>query len=138
MHNCNGAGCIRFMKKGHVFRWGNNQERAFSEAKEILRKIQIPVLSNDDVHKPLILTCDDSSYGVGAVLAHQIEDGKQPIAFHSRTMTPAERNYSLVENEVLAICCVRKFHKYLWGRHFKIYMDLLLPLLPALVNSHNH
>ena len=58
---------------------------------------------------------------VGAVLAHQTKDKEQPDAFHSRTMAPAENNYSQVEKEALAmICGVRK---YLWGRHFKIYTD---------------
>ena len=54
----------------------------------------------------------------------QIEDGEQSIAFHSRSMAPAERNYSQVEKEALAMNYgVCKFYKYLWGRHFKIYMD---------------
>ena len=47
-------------------------------------------------------------------------------------MAPAEKNYSQVEKEALAmICGVRKFHKYLWGQHFKIYTDHM-PLLGLL------
>ena len=83
-------------------------------AKELLRKA--PVLTHYDVNKPLLLICDASSYGVGAVLAHQTQDKEQPVAFHSKKITLAEKNYSQVEKEVLAmICGVRKFHKYLWG-----------------------
>jgi len=118
------------LKKGHVFRWSYDKERVFNEAKGLLRKI--PVLI-DEVHKPLLLTCDASSYGVGAVLAHQTEDGEHPIGFHF--MAPTERNYSQVKKEALSMFCgVPKFHKYLWGRHFKIYMDhkLLLSLLGEL------
>ena len=112
----------QLLKKGQVFRPGNNQERAFNEAKELLQKS--PVQTNYDVYKPILLTSDSSSYGVGAVVAHQIGDGEHPIAFHSRTMAYGERNYSHVEKEALAmIYGVRKFHKYLWDRHFKIFTD---------------
>ena len=83
-------------------------------AKELLRKA--PVLTHYDVNKPILLTCDALSYGVGAVLAHQTEDKEQPVVFQSRTMALAEKNYSQVEKEALAmICGVHKFHKYLWG-----------------------
>ena len=44
---------------------------------------------------------ETSSYGVGAILAHQTEDKEQPVAFHSRTMAPAKNNYSRVEKEAL-------------------------------------
>jgi len=102
----------QLLTKGQVFQWGNNQERAVNEAKELLWKA--PVLTHYDMHKPLLLTCDASSYGVGAILAHQIEDGEHPIVFRSRTMAPAERNYSQVEKEALAmIFSVREFQKYL-------------------------
>ena len=104
------------LKKRRVFRRGSNQERESNETKELLRKA--PFLTDYDVHKPLLLTCDVSSYDVG-VLAHQIKDDEHAIDFHSRTMAPTERNYSQIEKEALAmICDVRKFHKYPWGSTF--------------------
>ena len=87
----------QLLKKGHVFRWGTDQERTFNMAKELLRKA--PVLTHD-VNKPFLLTCDASSYSVGAILAHQAEDNEQPVAFHSRTMATAET--TLVEKEALS------------------------------------
>jgi len=77
----------QLLKKGQVFLWGNNQERAFNEAKELLQKAQM--MTDYDVHTPLLLTCDASSYEVDAILSHQIEDGEHLIAFHSRAMAPA-------------------------------------------------
>ena len=55
------------------------------------------------------------------------QDGKwirETIAYASRTLSPAERNYSQLENEGLAVIfAVRKFHQYMFGRKFVIYSD---------------
>ena len=49
------------------------------------------------------------------------EDGiERPIAYVSRTLNAAEKNYSQVEKEGLAIVFgVKKFHNYIYGREFE-------------------
>ena len=53
------------------------------------------VLIYYEARKPLILACDASPVGIGAVLSHQEDDGSErPIAFASRTLTTAEQKYA--------------------------------------------
>ena len=52
------------------------------------------VLTHFDDKLPLILACDASPYGLGAVLPHQMPNGKEkPVGFASRTVSKAEKNY---------------------------------------------
>ncbi len=54
-----------------------------------------------------------------------MEDGSEkPIAFASRSMSPTEKKYAQLDKEGLAIIFgVKKFHQYLFGRHFTIVSD---------------
>ena len=96
---------------------------AFEELKSKMASTE--VLAHYDTAVPLKLDCDASAYGVGAVLSHLYEDGSErPIAYASRTLSSAERNYAQIEKEGLALIFgVKKFHKFLYGRHFTLVTD---------------
>ena len=78
-----------------------------------------------DPQKKLILASDASDYGVGAVLSHKMDNGtERPIGYISRSLNGAERNYSTLEKEALAIVfSVKKFHQFLYGHPFIIKTD---------------
>jgi len=56
------------------------------------------------------------------VLSHRFSDGtEKPISFALRTLATAERKYSQLDKEALAIIFrVKHFHQYLYGHEFTI------------------
>jgi hypothetical protein len=111
------------LRKDTPWNWSKDQQSAFEKSKEMLQSSDL--LVHYDPEKELILACDASPYGVGAVLSHIMEDGREkPIAYASRTLAPAEKNYSQLDKEGLAVIFgVKKFHQYIYGHSVKIYTD---------------
>ena len=69
---------------------------------------------------PFVVECDASNHTLSATL----NQGGQPVAFHSRTFTPTEFRYSTVEKEAVAIIdAVRKWSHFLYGKRFTLLTD---------------
>ena len=70
--------------------WTSEQNHAFVVAKGALQANSL--LVHYDSSKPLVVACDASQYGLGAVLPHVMEDGSErPVAYASRTLSSAEK-----------------------------------------------
>lgn len=117
------APLYRLLKDQTKWGWSKVEQNAFDRCKEMLASDK--VLVHYDPNLPLSLACDASAYGIGAVIQHTTPDGQEhPIAYASRTLSPAEKNYSQIEKEALSLVYgVKKFHQYLWGRKFNLITD---------------
>ena len=113
----------RLTKKATPWKWEDEEQAAFEQLKNVLSSDQVLVYS--DPNKTLILACDASNVGIGAVLVHRYPDGSErPIANMSKTLTAAERNYSQIHKEALSIIYgLKKFYQYLYGRPFILVTD---------------
>jgi nicotinic acid phosphoribosyltransferase len=76
-----------------------------------------PVLRTFDPARRAVLTTDASNIAVAAILTQPDDDGRQhPVAYESRKLTAAERNYPAHVLELLAVVhSLRVFRHYLLG-----------------------
>ena len=83
------------------------------------------MLVHFDPSLEIVLACDVSDYGLGAVLSHRLPDGSEkPVAFVSRTLSDSERKYSQIEKEALAcVLGVTRFRSFLYGHKFILQTD---------------
>ena len=122
------------LRKNTPWRWSREEEKAFRISKELL--ISSDILVHYNPKHQLVLACDVSAYGVGAVLSHKFPDGSErSIAYYAlRLLAPAERNYSQLEKGLACIFGIKHFYSYVYGRWFDKVTDHK-PLL-ALMSEH--
>jgi transposase InsO family protein len=92
------------------------------ESFECLKKAftTAPVLQHYDPRQPIQVETDASGFAIAGILRQPGKDPKQahwhPVAFWSRKMTPAERNYGVGDMEMLAIVMAfKQWRHYLEG-----------------------
>lgn len=115
MHEC--------VKDKETFTWSAAAQTSFDEVKQLL--VSSSALALFDPSLRSVISTDACDYGLGAVFAQIQPDGtEKPVAFASRTLTMAERKYSIVEKEALAcVWATEKWRTYLWGRRFTLRTD---------------
>ncbi|GFT99791.1 retrovirus-related Pol polyprotein from transposon 17.6 [Trichonephila clavipes] len=105
------------LKSGVEFHWGPEEVEAFHSLKKVLTSD--PVLGMYDERASTEIHTDASGYGIGAVLVQIQNNVEKVIAYASRTLTKAEKNYSTTESECLAIVwATNKFRPYIFGKHY--------------------
>ena len=82
------------------------------------------VLALPDFSLPFILETDASDNCIRAALMQKIDGKELPIAFFSRTMNAAEKNYATSQKELLSIVkAVEHFRQFLYGKEFSYYQN---------------
>ncbi|GFX91020.1 retrovirus-related Pol polyprotein from transposon 17.6 [Trichonephila clavipes] len=105
-------------RKLKKFIWSIEVQKAFDVVKVAITKA--PALKLPDFKNPFDLFTDASSIGVGAVLNQE----QRPVVFASRTLSAAERNYTVTERECVAVVwALNKFRTYLGVLLIRVITD---------------
>lgn len=110
------------LKKGQKFEWTTVHQEALDQLKE--KMISAPIIACPDYTHPFVLQTDASNLGVGAVLYQIINGQERVVAYSSRKLNSAERNYTTTEKECLAVVWgIKKNIEYLEGIPFTVITD---------------
>ncbi|KAG1225375.1 hypothetical protein G6F68_010170 [Rhizopus microsporus] len=103
--------------------WTDEQMKSFIALKQILQSNL--VLHYPDLAKEFYVATDASLYGVAAVLYQKDKQGRDKyISFVSSSLSPSQRRWNTTKRELYAVVlALKKFRKFLWGRHFIVYSD---------------
>ena len=102
-------------KKGISWEWRQKEQNAFNKLRRKL--CSTPVLTYCEPGRKLMIKMDTSKYISSGILSQQEEDGTwKLIAYRSKTMEPAECNYDVHANELLAIVqALPEWRRYIQG-----------------------
>jgi hypothetical protein len=108
------------LKKGAIWTFENAEKAVFKELKKLI--CEEPVLIQPDQTKPFEVEVDTSNYAIGAVLMQRDEKNVlHPVAFFSKTMNEAQRNYDVYNHELLGLCKMfRHWRHYLHQAAHKV------------------
>lgn len=110
------------LQKGRKWQWTIEHQQAFDNIRRSLA--EAPVLACPDHTKEFCLQTDASNTGLGAVLTQEHDGQERIIAYASRSLNKAERNYSATEKECLAVKWgIWKMRDYLEGYRFTVITD---------------
>ena len=115
---------LNLTKKVSAPLWTNECQDSFDKIRTILSS-EDGVLRLPDLDKVFIIECDASDLGVGGVLLQDQPDGSRlPITYFSKSLSSAQKNYSVSERELLAIVLTIEHNKhYFFAKEFLILSD---------------
>ena len=121
----------QFLKKNTKWEWAEERNTDFNKIKKELTSQ--PCLAHYNGNKENIVTTDACGTGFGIALWQKQSNGDlKPIAFASRYLNDAEKNYSVGELELLAVVWgLERFRFHLYGKQVQLFSDrqALEPLL---------
>ena len=112
----------KLVEKDAKFEWDAECQEKFEEFKEYLTTT--PIVRAPNWHLPFEVMCDASDLAVGAVLGQRIEGKSYVVNYASKTLNEAQRNYTTMEKELLAVVyALDKFRSYLIGSDIVIFTN---------------
>jgi len=112
----------RLIAKGVWWQWTQEEQQAFDHLKQWL--MEAPILAHPDPAREYIMDTDASDHSVEAVLS-QVQGGSEVVvAYYSKILKAAEKNYCTTKKELLTVVkAVKHFRPYLYGRMFRLRTD---------------
>ena len=106
--------------KSGPFVWPDDAERAFRQL--LAAFTDVPILRHFDPERKIRVETDASNFAIAGILSQPDDEGHwKPVAFWSRKMIPAERNYETHDQELLAIVAVfKQWRHYLEGSLYPV------------------
>ncbi|XP_070032742.1 uncharacterized protein [Nicotiana tomentosiformis] len=112
----------RILEKDIPFKFDDACLKAFEELKG--RLVIAPIIIAPDWAQPFELMCDTNDIAIGAVLGEKRDKSFHYIYCASKTLNPAQMNYTVTEKELLAVVwAFDKFRFYLVGTKVIVYPD---------------
>lgn len=110
-------------RKTHPWSWNQKHDQAMEQIKKVT--LSPLLLEHYDPSKTLIVAVDACTTGIGAVLFQRDSHGHERAVYHmAQSLTDAQRNYSQLEKEALAlVAAVERFHKFVWSRRLILQTD---------------
>ncbi|WKA06678.1 hypothetical protein VitviT2T_024568 [Vitis vinifera] len=110
------------LAKDAKFIWDERCQKSFDQLKQFLTTT--PIVRAPNWQLPFEVMCDASDFAIGAVLG-QRKDGKPYVIYYaSKTLNEAQRNYTIIEKELLVVVfALDKFRAYLVGSFIIVFTD---------------
>jgi hypothetical protein len=115
----------QLLKKDVKFRWSDQYEAEFQFLKNAL--ISAPVLILPNFSRPFKIIKDASTSGIRFEIAQKDDLGQEhPVAYGSRSLTPAEKRYGIMQLELLSLIhCLKEYRTYFINSKSEVVTDHL-------------